>query len=158
MADTGTGQDTSPVRMFQVTAPKNPQLQAIAERVARKVQLAVEKATGHHAEPGNFPMPAERGSLEALFLAHIQQQTPERQHRIVNRILPRLRAPAEQRKSRYAELDQVDLHSPKPIVDQVDRVPLRTPVQFTHQELAAAIGQEGAEFVGTDSLPAIPEK
>lgn len=137
--------DGGTVRMFQVTDSTDGRLRAIAKRVAGQVRLAAEKAVAHHTDPQAFPMPAEPNSLEALFLGRLRQQPPERQQRILDRLLPRVRASSADREARYGTLAGIDLRAAVTVTSQADRVLRSTPIQITPEEL-----EEMTEALGTE--------
>jgi hypothetical protein len=150
--------ETGPARFFQVTSTSDPRLQSIVQRATRTVHLAAEKAAAHHSSPQTFPMPADRNSLEAVFLAGLKQKSPDLQQRTLSRMLPRVHAPIAIRQARYAELAVIDLRLSVSVAEQVAHIALPSSPNFSADELMYLVLNLGAEFSGpVEMIHAVPD-
>jgi hypothetical protein len=102
----------------------DPRLHMVADQVVKTFQLAAEKATAHYAEPAAFPLPADPGAVEQLFLRRFRELRPATQQRAVARVLPVVKAVPAERRRVYGELARVNLRAAASIVDQAEPLTL----------------------------------
>ncbi|RUT03988.1 hypothetical protein DSM106972_049020 [Dulcicalothrix desertica PCC 7102] len=69
----------SEIKFSQVTEIDNAEVRELAMHIVLTMQLAVEKATAHQAEPDTYPMSPDPNSFERLFISRFQQLNPEQQ-------------------------------------------------------------------------------
>jgi hypothetical protein len=94
-------------------------LKAVEARVARTVDLAIERAVGHHEDPAKYPLPAAADSLERLLHERLEWLPRARRAAIVGAIRPRLDEGAAARRARYHDLADLDPRDRASVVDQV---------------------------------------
>jgi hypothetical protein len=116
--------------MSEVTELADPKLKSIATRVLRTLQLEVEKAVAHHAEPTNFPLDEDPDSVERLFLSRFNKLPPAKQRAATESVMASIKAPAAQRREMYGDLAQVKLHMPIRVAQQARVLAMPAELKF----------------------------
>jgi hypothetical protein len=109
----------SEIKFSQVTDIDNPELRELAMNVVKTMQLAVEKATAHKADPNSYPIAADPDSFEQLFLSRFEQLRPEQQEAGIKNVMSSINAPPAERIRLYGDLAKVDLRSAEAVEMQV---------------------------------------
>ena len=107
--------------MFQVPE-LDPKLRKIAVRVARVAELAVEKVAANFAEPGKFPLAAEK-SLEQILASRFKTLRPDTKKAAAANAINRINAPAAVRARRFGDIASVDLTKATAVEAQVRALP-----------------------------------
>src|SRR5215218_2016151 len=89
------------------------ELQPIADRIVAELRLAAEKAVAHAVDAEAFPLPAQDGSAEAIFLTRFGQLTPEQQEVARAKTMSFVQGPLEERQAIYGALAGIDLRKSK---------------------------------------------
>jgi hypothetical protein len=126
-----------------------PELLPMAQRMLQLVQLAMEKAAAHAADPQRYPMPEGSDSLEGLLLSRFRQLPADRQARAKARAKASLAEPAAMRTQRLGELAKVDLAQATPVADQMRAV--ATALRISAKTLVA-LHRRGVPAAETDDL------
>ncbi len=108
----------SEIKFSQVTDIDNPELRELAMNVVKTMQLAVEKATAHKADPSSYPIAADPDSFEQLFLSRFEQLRPEQQEAGIKNVMSSIKAPPADRIRLYGDLAKVDLRSAEAVETQ----------------------------------------
>jgi hypothetical protein len=112
---------------------------ALAERVARTMCLAADKASLHHANSEMYPMPEGEECLENLFLSRLRSLPVARQHAAVTDALISS-VPTEGRTAFFRDVtgidvDRIDMRSTLAIEEQVARQRLPERMRLDEERL-----------------------
>jgi hypothetical protein len=111
----------------------DPKLRKIMMRVAKEMEVAVEKTVAHHAEPANFPLPGDPNSVEQIVSAGFSRLQPAQQQFAKAKLLNRAKASKQARRKILGDLAEIDLRSKSPVAEQVDRLAFPTELKTTTQ-------------------------
>lgn len=112
------------IEISQVTEITNLQLRKIAMRVVNIQRLAMEKALAHYTDPSNYAISADPTSSEQIFLSRFQQLSWMQQQATITQVMTSVKASPAERVNVYADLAQIDLHSPTSVETQVNTLRL----------------------------------
>src|SRR5262249_3688585 len=98
-------------------------IQTIKDRLEKVIQLTMEKAIAHIAEPGNYPLPNTPSSLERIF-ADLAANLPRGARKdAVEKYMPLIKGSINDREAVYGPLKVVNLRSSASMIDQAKAVP-----------------------------------
>lgn len=134
----------------EVSEIANPKLRNLLLRVAREMELSIEKVAANHAKPNDFPLPTDPNSTERILAARFSSLPKTVKDRAGSRSLDRLNASREVRLQRFGDLANVNLKTNASIGSQVKMLPLPT-------ELKLTLGQLTGGVSGLAVNPVLPE-
>ena len=152
MAATTIPITTTTITGTTTPAIADPKLAAIADRALKTFQLAAEKALANLADSNRFPLPADSGSAEQLFLTHFKRKKPAVLQPASQRAAARLSAP--DLAAKYGDLAGIQLHSTTPVAQQAVALPLAENLKFSISHLASITGPSGELVAPIASKPA----
>src|SRR5215211_6477063 len=88
---------------------KDPQLRAVASRIANTVRLAGEKAIANAADPQHFPLPTDPNSLERIIRAQHDRMRPAIKAKAQKAVMRELKGPRTHREAQLGALAKIDL-------------------------------------------------
>jgi len=124
----------------QVSEIANPKLRKGLVRIAREMELSIEKVTANHAKPNEFPLPADPNATERILATRFNALPQELKDRAGSRVSSRLNAPAAARQRRFGDLAAVNLKVGTTIGTQVRNLPLPAALKITPEQWARIIG------------------
>jgi hypothetical protein len=126
----------------------DPKLLKVITRVAREMELSVEKVAASHAQPKEFPLPADPNSTEQILAARFKALPQEFKTKAGAMALGRINAPAAARKEQLGDLAAVNLKAGVAVGEQVRAMPMPSGLKFTGADLTkitrAHVGVAGA--------------
>lgn len=127
----------------EVTDLPDPRIRAIADRVARQVELAVAKVAANAGQPQQFPFPSaetasDENSIEQILAARFSTLAPGTQQAAAARAMDLINAPSDVRARRFGDLAKVDLRTSVAIEQQVAALLFPAELKFPAGELRPA--------------------
>jgi hypothetical protein len=126
----------------------DPKLLKVITRVAREMELSVEKVAASHAQPIEFPLPADPTSTEQILAARFNAFPQKVKTNAGAKALGRINAPAAARKEQLGDLAAVNLKSGVAVGEQVRAMPMPGGLKLTGEDLTkitrAHVGVAGA--------------
>lgn len=142
-------------------APKvtDPKLLKVISRVAREMELSIEKVAANHAQPKEFPLPANPDATERLLAARFKALPQELKTKAGATAMGRINAPAAARQQQLGDLAQVNLKAGVAIGEQVRALPLPGDMKLTGADLTrisranvAVVSTAGVAVAGAGSI------
>ena len=119
-----------------VRAALDPKLNALANRAAKTLELAFQKAAAHDDRASKYPLPADTNSAEAQAYRLLKDLPLVRRRALKKHLMEGVEASAAQRQQKFGDLASVDLKSRTPVMDQVRSLPVPASVRMTAQDIA----------------------
>ncbi len=117
----------------------NPKLRNLLLRVAREMELSIEKVAANHAKPNEFPLPTDPNSTERILAARFSSLPKAVKDRSGGRSLDQLNASPELRLKHFGDLANVNLRTNASIGSQVRAMPLRANLKLTLDQLTGGV-------------------
>lgn len=112
----------------------NPKLRQIVAGISNQVCLAMEKALANYIEPSAYPISGESESLEQICRTYFQSINPEKHQAMAQKALLGINAPKEERREKYGEFAEINLHSKTSIEEQAQSLTF-TELRITENDL-----------------------
>jgi hypothetical protein len=122
------------------TAQLDTKLDWVKDRLAKTIDIALERIIAHHENPKNYPLPSDPRSLERAFNKLFETMPRKKQKELIEKVNKTLKAGRDARTKIYGDLANVDFRSTTPIVDQVKVKPVPESFKFTQVD-ATALGR-----------------
>ena len=119
----------------------DPKLRKLLVRVAREMELSIEKVAANHAKPSEFPLPSDPEATERVLAARFNTLPKDVKDRAGSRVLGRINLPAAARQRRFGDLAAVNLKAGAAIGAQVRDLPMPAALKFTRDHLATIVSQ-----------------
>ncbi|HJQ69712.1 MAG TPA: hypothetical protein VKA70_12105 [Blastocatellia bacterium] len=116
------------------TAQLDRKIDWVKDRLAKTIDIALERVIAHHENPQTFPLPNDPKSLERAFHKMFASLPRRSQKDAVERVNKTLKAGRDARTKIYGDLADVDFRSKTPIVDQVKVKPVPDAFKFTEAD------------------------
>lgn len=139
----------------EVSEIADPKLRKLISRVAREMELNIEKVAASHANPKEFPLPTDPNSTERILAARFNSLPKTVKDRSASKSMERLNAPSEARAKRFGDLAKVNLRSKESIGSQVREMPLPAGLKLTLNQVTGAGNGHSADAV-LAQLPTLP--
>ncbi|WP_460671139.1 hypothetical protein [Larkinella ripae] len=127
---------TSEITMSQGAELTDPKLRAIAQRIIREAELAIEKVAANHTQAKKYPIDAKPGSFESALKARFDSMPQAKKQVASTKAIERLKAPAVVRAKHFGDLATVDLSSTQSVDEQVRAIDFPDALAFTAREVA----------------------
>jgi hypothetical protein len=121
-----------------INAAVDPKLKALANRAAKMLELAFQKAAAHDDRASKYPLPADTNSAEAQAYRLLKDLPLVRRRAMKKLLMEGVEASASQRQQKFGDLANVDLKSRTSVMDQVRSLPVPASVRMTAQDIARA--------------------
>lgn len=118
----------------------DPKLLKLITRVAREMELSIEKVAANHAQPTAFPLPDRPNSTEQILAARFKALPQEFKTKAGVAAMSRINAPAAARKEQLGDLAAVNLKTSVSVGEQVRAMPLPAALKFTAADLTKMTG------------------
>jgi len=126
----------------------DPKLLKVIARVAREMELSIEKVAANHAKPTEFPLPDKPDSTEQILAARFKALPQEFKTKAGAKAMGRINAPVAARKEQLGDLAAVNLKARVAIGEQVRAMPMPGALKLTGEDLKkitkAHVGVAGA--------------
>ena len=113
----------------------HPKVQFARKRLSDTISLSVEKAAAHLSNPGQFPLPAGKESLEYAIVDLFTVLPKKKKEKFLEKMKAALTATPAARQQKYGTLATVDLRSNKMVASQVEEIPVPVPMKFTEADI-----------------------
>jgi hypothetical protein len=113
----------------------DPKLLKVIARVAREMELSIEKVAANHARPTEFPLPDRPGSTEQILAARFKALPQEFKNKAGAKAMGRINAPAAVRKEHLEDLAAVNLKAGVAVGEQVSAMPMPEALKLTGADL-----------------------
>ena len=144
------------IQIGEVGELTDPWARKIARRVVKEMELAIEKAVANEADPAAYPLPKQADAVERVLQSRLRRLTPEQRRLAVSRVMPRVRAGADQRQRAYGDLARVDLRAASSVAQQVAALPLPADLAASKAVLTRLEETSGRIGVAAAPAPALP--
>ena len=141
----------------------DPKLLKVISRVAREMELSIEKVAANHAQPKEFPLPANPNSTESILAARFKALPQELKTKAGATAMGRINAPAAARQQQLGDLAKVNLKAGVAISEQVRALPLPGDLKLTRADLTrinsanvAVAGAAGVAVAGAGAGGILP--
>ena len=138
VAAIGTRPGTAGPQASGINAAVDPKLNALANRAAKMLELAFQKAAAHDDRASKYPLPADTNSAEAQAYRLLKDLPLIRRRALKKQLMEGVEASASQRQQKFGDLANVDLKSRTSVMDQVRNLPVPASVRMTAQDIARA--------------------
>ena len=119
-------------------AAVDPKLKALANRAAKILELAFQKAAAHDDRASKYPLPGDTNSAEAQAYRLLKDLPLVRRKALKKHLMEGVEASASQRQLKFGDLSKVDLKSRTSVMDQVRTLPVPASVRMTAQDIDRA--------------------
>lgn len=113
----------------------NSKVRFMQQRFRQIADLTAEKVARHLESPGQYPLPANKKSLEHALHDVVQAAGNIRKKRFRDHMKDALSATAAERQQRYGDLASLDLKKNKPVADMVKALAINDNMKFTAEEI-----------------------
>jgi uncharacterized protein with LGFP repeats len=146
-------QKTNPIQI------DDPHILAVANQVLHTIQLSIEKAIVHNADPNKFPITNNPKALEQEMLKYIKKRSQSKIDVATKKVLRSLSADSSQRKLQIGELAKVDLTSSVSIEEQISSMQISSVAKWPkgHLETLSLVNNKIVS-IPKRSKPAISHK
>jgi hypothetical protein len=116
----------------------DPKLKALADRAAKMLELAFQKAAAHDDRASKYPLPADANSAEAQAYRLLKDLPLVRRKALKKHLMEGVEASASKRQQKFGDLANIDLKSRTSVMDQVRNLPVPASVRMTAQDIDRA--------------------
>lgn len=117
------------------TQTTDPKIQLIRKRMSDTINLSVEKAAAHLSNPGQYPLPADKNSLEFAIVDLFSILPKKKKEKFLEKMKGALALTPSARQQKYGDLSAVDLHSNKVVARQAEAVPVPVQMKITESDM-----------------------
>ncbi len=135
----------------EITDLADPKLRQVAMRVLKEMELAIQKAVAHEADPATYPLPAEQDAVERLVHARAQTLKPEQRRLAVAKVMPRVMAAPAQQAQALGDLAKINLRAPTSVAKQADALPFPASLKLQANALQPLASFASAATVAASS-------
>ena len=135
----------------------HPKLQAIHDRGAILIGLALERVIANAADPRAFPLPADTNSLERLLKRRFDALPPDRRASLSKKLSAHALTNLHDRRESLGELAAIDLRSNTSVLDQAKDIPLPANFQLSSNDLGSIAGTLRNRWTGDLRPSAVPD-
>lgn len=113
----------------------DPKLRALAQRVAKEMELAVEKVAANHKDNAKFPLPANANSTERVLASRFSQLPQVIKEVAATKAISRINAPKAVREGHFGDLTAVNLSNPASVDEQARALSFPTALKLPASHL-----------------------
>jgi hypothetical protein len=110
-------------------------LDYVKGRLAKTIDIALERVVAHDENPSYFPLPNDPKSLERAMHRMFQALPRKNKKDVIEKVNRTLKAGREARTKIYGDLVDIDFRSTTPTVGQVKAKPVPDNIKFTDADL-----------------------
>ena len=130
----------------------DPKLRAIAQRITKKVELAIEKAGANQQDPKKYPLAADPKSFEQIIVSRFKKLSPEKKKIAIAKIMSRINASKASRDAHYGDLAKIDLTKADSIEAQSKALPTPEDVKISTEYLKKLTNIHGDVILPVQSV------
>jgi len=138
---------------IQVKELADPKLRKIAVRIAREVELALEKVAANHTQAAKFPLSPDSKSVERILASRFATLPTAIRQSASTKAVARISAPAAVRKARFGDLVNVDLTKVTAVDAQVQALPFPAALKLPSNYLNTLTHLHGQVLVSPGLTP-----
>ncbi len=113
----------------------HPKVKFARKRLSDTISLSVEKAAAHLNNPGQFPLPSGKESLEYAIVDLFTVLPKRKKEKFLEKMKAAITATPAARQQKYSTLAAVDLHSKKAVASQVETITVPDQMKFTEADI-----------------------
>lgn len=117
------------------TAQLDRKIDWVKDRMAKTIDIALERVIAHNENPQYYPLPSDPRSLERAFHRLFEALPRKNQKDAIERVNKTLKAGRDARTKIYGDLANVDFRSKTSIVEQVKIKPVPEVFKFTQADM-----------------------